>query len=80
MTDHPSLVESNRYLPDSVENEFEKAKAQFLLCTPAERINFMRMYDAAIAEDGRPTRGVSQLWNHQRQLQAIHFTMLRCGR
>jgi hypothetical protein len=78
--DHPSLAEPNRYLPEDVEGEFQKAKVSFLAATPAQRIAFLQTYDAAIAEDGRPTRGVSQLWRHQRELQGIHFSLLKVNR
>jgi hypothetical protein len=82
--DHASLAESNKYLAGDVEGEFESAKRDFLLLGPADRISFMKTYDAALRESlDRKTyasRGDAQLLTHQRELRTIHAAMVRAGR
>jgi hypothetical protein len=78
--DHPSLVESNRWLAGSVEEEHERAKVGFLKMQPAQRIEAMRAWQYAIAEDGRATRGTAQLWTQLRELERIHFSLLKVNR
>jgi hypothetical protein len=82
--DHPSLRESNKYLPGDIPQEFEQAKADFLMLTQDQRIAFMRTYDEALRESldrkTYATRGDAQLLTHQRELRYIHAAMVRSGR
>jgi hypothetical protein len=78
--DHSSLTEANKYLPGTVEEEYEKSKVSFVRMQPGQRIDFMRPWQLAIEEDGRPTRGTAQLWRQLRELEALHFNLLKVSR
>ena len=78
--DHESLVQANRYLPGDVQEEFEKSKVDFLKMGPGQRIEFMRPWQVAIEQDGRATPGTAQLWRQLRDLEALHFSLLKVQR
>ena len=77
--DSPRLVESNRYLPGSVDEEFQKTLADFPRWDPDARVGWLQSYDNAIAEDGYGgvSRGLAQLVSQRRQLSDLHYLLLR---
>jgi hypothetical protein len=78
--DHESLVRANKYLPGSVEEEHERTKVDFVKMPPAQRIETMKSWQAAIEDDGRVTRGTAQLFRQLRELESLHWSLVKVSR